>query len=566
VSNEERFEEIKRYVRFTDEDVRCLALLCDKARPHFDKIAREFYERAREHEEAHAVFESEEQIARLHITLVAWLERVLTGPYDADYCEKSARIGRVHVRVGLPQRYMFTAMTLFRARLAQVAVQSLGEAAPRVCEALGRILDIELALMNDTYREALMERMQRYERARKSEAHRALEQTERRLLRAVELARAFIVGLDADGRIRLFNREAERITGFAADEVVDRTFTEQFLVADGDDFGRAWLSATDAERAPVECTLRTRAGRMRELSGGLSLVPADNGDEPMIVLAARDVTDDKAVAARLRQSEKLAAVGTLAAGLAHEIRNPLNGAHLHLTFLRRALRKSSADSDASDAVDVVESEIERLSALVTDFLDFARPVALSRKAVHIQPLCNHSLEMVRPRTAGSGVTLHCELPNSELIAEIDEHKIEQVLLNLLHNAIDAAPDGGTVTLRAYRRPRDVVIEVCDDGAGIADPEEPVFDAFYSRKDSGTGLGLAIVHRIVTDHGGSVTFRSGPATAGTPRTPGIAIAGTPRNPGTATSPGSTVFEVRLPIVNPERTETEPPPPIRQEQGQ
>jgi signal transduction histidine kinase len=228
-------------------------------------------------------------------------------------------------------------------------------------------------------------------------------------------------------------------------------------------------------------------------------------------MIGRDVTDEQALAERTKNAEKLAAVGTLAAGLAHEIRNPLNGAQLHLTFLERGLKKSHADPDALEAVSVVSDEIRRLSNLVNEFLDFARPKPLSRKRVALQSVVERVCGMVAPDAAAHGAQLVTDLPSTPLEAEIDVGKIEQVLLNLVRNAIEAmAPSGGGgVTIRLRRQPFHALIEVEDEGPGLPDPNAPIFDAFFSTKAEGTGLGLSIVHRIVTDHGGTIAVDSRP---------------------------------------------------------
>ena len=129
-SGESRFEELKRYVRFDAEDAKALHAFRPLAAPHFTRIAREFYERTREHEEAHAVFTGEAQIERLQRSMVGWMERILSGTYDETYWEEARKIGRVHVKVGLPQRYMFTAMALLRVALEAVADDRAGVLVP----------------------------------------------------------------------------------------------------------------------------------------------------------------------------------------------------------------------------------------------------------------------------------------------------------------------------------------------------------------------------------------------------------------------------------------------------
>jgi PAS domain S-box-containing protein len=520
VSPAEHFADLKRFVRFGPDDETALRALLAHARPHFSAIAREFYERVREHEQAHAVFESEEQIARLHTSLCAWLERVLTGPYDLAYADKSRQIGFVHVRVGLPQRYVFSAMTLFRLRLEAVAQQALGASALPVLGALARVLDLELALMNEAYLEAAVAHAERLEREHERLLLGSREATERRLVRAVGLAPAVFIGLDPSGAIQLFNREAERLTGYDSSELLGRPIAETLL--DGDDalLAAALGSAEREASGPLLVPVRTRTGKRRTLGVEVSHVPAEGPDEAMVLIVGRDVTGEQAVTERLRQSERLASLGTLAAGLAHEIRNPLNGALLHLTFLERALKREKDDGDVTEAVDVVAGEIRRLSNLVSEFLEFARPSEIRRKPVHIQELCRHVASLVK--VDAERVRLELALPDSPIVAAVDAEKIEQVLLNLVHNGIDAvlAAGSGRVVLGAAREPRAVVIEIRDDGAGIATPDAPIFDAFYTTKPGGTGLGLAIAHRIVTDHEGTLGFES--------------------------APGRTTFRVRLPL--------------------
>ncbi|MGK4002892.1 protoglobin domain-containing protein [Sorangium sp. So ce1036] len=513
---ESLFEEIKRYVRFDEDDARCLAAFRAHAEPHFPRIAAEFYDRIREHEDAHRVFTGEEQVERLKRSLVRWMARLLTGPHDEAYFEETAKIGRIHVRVGLPQRYMFTAMALIRLALDEIAQGALGARAAEVRAAVNKVLDLELAIMLETYRDAFLARAQRAERLDREEVGRTLARTEHRYKNAVELARILIVGLDAHAIVRLFNREAERITGLGREEVVGMPFVETLLPEEvRGDHGALVKDIAAGRRAGadlLESSLRTRAGKIRDVRWQLAYAPSEVDDGVVLFAIGQDTTDENALAARVRQSEKLAAVGTLAAGLAHEIRNPLNGAQLHLTFLERGLaRAGMADPDTQDAIRVVHDEIRRLSALVSEFLDFARPKPLVLTQASLLPLCERAARLARSDGAGAHVEVELDLPSADIVLDLDPAKIGQVLLNLLRNAIEAleAAGGGAVILRARRRPRHAVIEVEDNGPGLASPDAPIFDPFFSTKPNGTGLGLAIAHRIVTDHEGAIEFESRP---------------------------------------------------------
>jgi PAS domain S-box-containing protein len=508
---ESRFQEMKRYVSFTANDAALLLALRPAAAPHFARIAQEFYDRIREHEDAHAVFTGEEQIARLQRSLERWMNRVLSGEYDERYYEETQKIGRVHVRVGLPQRYMFTAMALIRVELTRIAERAAGEAFAATRDALTRLLDLELAIMLEAYREDFVARVQRIERIEKQELNRTLLRTEHRYVNAVELARALIVGLDAHGEVRLFNREAERVTGYARDEVIGKRFDVLLQEDLVDTRGVEIRRAAAGEHLPEDMmvgAIRTRAGNYRDVRWQLAYAASEADDEVVLFVIGQDMTEELALKEKTLQHEKLAAVGTLAAGLAHEIRNPLNGAQLHVAFLERSLKKAHADGEMLEAVQVVGDEIKRLATLVSEFLDFARPRPPQRRPTSARVLAERVVQLVAQSARDANVTVTLDLPSRDPTLNVDPAKMEQVLLNLLANAIEAlTPSGGSATVRVRRQPRSVSFEVEDDGPGLPAPDAPIFDAFFSTKPHGTGLGLAITHRIVTDHGGDVTVSS-----------------------------------------------------------
>jgi signal transduction histidine kinase len=222
----------------------------------------------------------------------------------------------------------------------------------------------------------------------------------------------------------------------------------------------------------------------------------------------------------LRQSDRLASTGALAAGLAHEIRNPLNGASLHLSVIERGLARSASVPPAMrEAADVLRAEIRRLGELVTDFLEIARPNPLVLEERDLNDLVRDVCLPLAGEASSRKVTLALETSPAPTPMRLDVERTKQVLLNLVRNALEAVDDGGAVTVRVRRLSEHAEIDVVDNGAGIPDPKAPIFDPFYSTKDRGTGLGLAIVQRIVADHGGEISFTS--------------------------EPGATVFTVRLP---------------------
>ena len=321
---------------------------------------------------------------------------------------------------------------------------------------------------------------------------RELERSERRHREVLETVPAFVLGFDGEGRIVLWNRWLEEVTGFAREEMLGTPGAH--LV------GR---SGTD-RRLPL------KRGGYRLVRWQTAVVPAD-GHETMTYGLGRDVTDEREMLRRTLRAERLAAVGTLAAGLAHEVRNPLNSAQLQLSVLERRIERGKHEPDNLLAVTrVVKDEIKRLDRLVSDFLAFAQPRPLELQRKPVNELVESAAELIRPEADSAGVVVQVELePNAGAVL-VEPERMRQVLLNLVRNALEAMADGGTLSLRTCG-PDDlgnVRIEVEDTGPGFGE-EAPVFDAFYTTKQGGTGLGLAIVHRIVTAHDGNIRVESRP---------------------------------------------------------
>lgn len=260
-----------------------------------------------------------------------------------------------------------------------------------------------------------------------------------------------------------------------------------------------------------DTVLKTRSGKVRDVRWNFTRIDDGRPEDVVLFGIGADVTEWRALSRQILQSERLAGLGTLAAGLAHEIRNPLNGAQLHISFLQRALETKLPEPELLEAAGIVADEIKRLARLVSEFLDFARPSPLVKKRSPVQTLLSRVIELTARQAAERGIVVETDLPPQELVLFGDPGKIEQVLLNIVQNALDAlsSTGAGRIVLRARRHPRHVRIEVEDDGPGLSSPNAPVFDAFFSTKATGTGLGLAISHRIVTDHGGTMDVDSRP---------------------------------------------------------
>jgi two-component system sensor histidine kinase AtoS len=332
-----------------------------------------------------------------------------------------------------------------------------------------------------------------------------------------------IVTVDLEGRVVTLNPAAELMTGFFAGEVAGRYCTEVF--AQTPDLGEV-LMATLANRTPALGTtlmLRRRGGRGLPVEVSVSPLRGSEGKELGVIGVFRDLSRVRQLEERLRRSDRLAAVGELAAGLAHEIKNPLTSL---LTFSRR-LTRAFEDADFRQKFQtVVPRELERINGIVEGLLELARPARLTFKPVRVATLLERAVELYGSRIEAQRIDVQRDYARDLPAIWADQEALYQALVNLVTNALDAMPSGGVLVLRAAAEAegagsgrvgagRRVAIEIEDSGVGIPPAVvDRVFNPFFSTKDSGTGLGLALTYKIVDDHGGSIDVRSSTPGVGT----------------------------------------------------
>lgn len=329
--------------------------------------------------------------------------------------------------------------------------------------------------------------------------------------RAIDLVPDLVIGIDRLGHVQFVNQAAREITGYATEELVGSPFVAMLIPDDLQPSYHEHLARLVGDHVHEhreETVVRTRAGKLRDVVWRLSRLPDEVSHGVAILIVGSDITDARLAAQRAQRQQKLRAIGTLAAGLAHEIRNPLHAAQLHVSFLKRLLASQDGPPEAAEAVHVVGEEIKRLARMVSEFLAFAEPRPLNKAPCVVQAVLASA---VAEAEAPPGIAIAISAPAEALRLVADAARIELVILHVLRNAIDAiAPSGsGEIAVRARREPRTIILEIEDDGPGLASPDAPVFDAFFSTKPNGSGLGLAVSHRIVTDHGGTIDVESRP---------------------------------------------------------
>ena len=208
---------------------------------------------------------------------------------------------------------------------------------------------------------------------------------------------------------------------------------------------------------------------------------------------------------RARQAERLAELGTLTGGLAHEIKNPLSTIQLNLQLLREDLPDGEPfTARIVNRLTTVQKEASRLRDILDDFLRFAGKMELDRKPLDVNRLLEEMVDFFHPQAQVHRVQIRQRPAEGELVVPVDERLMKQALLNLMINAVHAMPQGGELILSAARRDGRALIDVIDTGRGIEpDALGKIFDAYYSTKKGGHGLGLAISKRIIEEHGGKL---------------------------------------------------------------
>ena len=245
------------------------------------------------------------------------------------------------------------------------------------------------------------------------------------------------------------------------------------------------------------------------LSISVSPLRNQDGASSGAVLILRDLRKIKQLEESVRRSEKLAAVGQLAAGLAHEIRNPLSSIRGFTQFLRHALKESPKEQEYAE---IMIKEIDRINRVVTDLLSFANPKAADVKRTDPNELVDHVIRLIEADARAKNTTIHRDMPPDLKELPLDPYQMTQALLNLLLNSLKFIESGGTINIKGFLEDNGsrFVFQVEDNGPGIPRENLPrIFDPFFTTRETGTGLGLAIVHQIVENHQGEIDVESPP---------------------------------------------------------
>jgi PAS domain S-box-containing protein len=520
-----RYRELQRYLDWTETDRRRVVSMREVVLPHLDAIVDDFYQEMFRHPAASRVLTGgASQIRRLRQSLHNWLEQLFSGTYDDHYVAARWRVGLRHAEIGLEIIYTHAALSRLRSQI-QRAIHTAAagsDAHWEAGESVDKLLDLDLAIIEDSYEH---QRLQ-------NETFAERERGERKFRNLVEAAACVIIILRDDLTMQYLSPYAERVTGYRADEVRERSFLHLFVDEIPENHVQVeWQTLlANLPASDHELPIRMRDESIRWFAWNAIRLD-DFAGQVAVLAVGYDVTEKRRSADRLLQAERLAAIGQTITGLAHESRNALQRINSCMEMLEFEVE------DRPEALELIrrsQKAQDDLARLFDEVRSFAAPIHLECSETVVSHLWREAWQLVQPQCRERDVTLVVEPESDELTIRADRFRLVQVFRNLFENSLSACADPVRISILWRRlpttsfgmspshtadvqsrslhghhlpevgRPTYVEIRVRDNGPGLdRTARHEVFEPFFTTKAKGTGLGMAIAHRVVTAHGGSI---------------------------------------------------------------
>jgi PAS domain S-box-containing protein len=322
----------------------------------------------------------------------------------------------------------------------------------------------------------------------------------------LEAMHSAVVATDEKGKIVMLNPLAEDLFGISKDHAVNRDYDSVFP----DDPCLLGLALKDRRTTrEVETQYRTISGEEKTLIIGTSCLFDEEREFKGAVAVIHDITELKKYEEEAKRSERLSSLGNLAAGVAHEIRNPLNAISITAQRLKSEFIPQKDRKEYDSFTQIILNEIKRLDSIINQFLSLAKAQKLNLIPTDMSKLLNEVTDLAEVEAKEKGIQVTRSLKNLPTM-RVDPDELKKAVLNIMRNGIQATPSGGSLHVRSYliEKQKDVIIEIEDSGYGISREKlSKIFQPYFSTKEKGTGLGLSIGYRIISDHKGKIEVKS-----------------------------------------------------------
>jgi PAS domain S-box-containing protein len=493
-------EQRLKFLGLTARDEQLLRAVRPLLETHVAAVVDAFYEQLLAFPETAQLLRDQTTVERLKKLQRDYLLRITEGNFDEAYFADRLRIGQTHERVGLSPRWYLLGYNIYFKLIAPLIRRFHATEAERGEEtivALEKVFMLDASLAMEAYIA--------------SDRYRHLQQLESIVNDSADV----IFSLDTQQRIRSWNRAAERVFGWRADEILGKSFNvivPPELVKSGE-IERIDRAIDSAGHCSLETARLAKDGRRVPVEVSVSLLRDPQGQPIGRSAILRDITERRRLEAEKLRAERLAVIGAMSARLAHEIRNPLSSITLNIDLVHDevdALSRENAASanEARSLLRSIDSEVHRIQRVTEDYLQFARMPKPRRELISLNDVVEQGLAFMESLFQATQVKMRTEFDRSLPAIQADEGQLWQAILNLIRNALEAMPDGGTLSVSTARDGSNAVLTVRDTGQGMnAQQQEQIFKPFFSTKASGTGLGLPLAQQIVAEHGGTIRCES-----------------------------------------------------------
>lgn len=448
---------------------------------------------------------------RLQRSQAHYLDELLTAPIDAGYIQNRVLTGQAHHRIGLLPRWYLGAYSVFVDWwIPRLAAAPDGSILTRAF--LKRIL-LDTVLAMESYVSGRVDGLAREKESLDREVRdraQRLDESERRYEDLVENAPEMIHQVDGERRFLGVNRtELERL-GYTLEEM--KQMTLEMIVPPAYRHGVIeHVERVKADgKSQLETVFRTKAGDEFPVDMSATAQLDLEGRFLQTRAFVRDLSDRRRLEGELARWERLATVGSMAAKVAHEIRNPLSAISLNVELMADEMVALPPERrrEVEPLIATILGGVDRLNAITEEYLSFARLPPMEVRETSLQEVFHRLGQLVKPDLDRRGIALLVELGDNIPAVAGDSNQLGQVFLNLVRNSQDAMPDGGLIRVSGQSNDEGTVITVADNGVGI--PERSlakIFDPFFTTKDAGTGLGLAYVEQVLLEHRARITCKS-----------------------------------------------------------